>query len=86
MKKHYIRIAAGFVLILAIILATVGFLHKNNEEQAETAEGESKQVTLDWYVNYSWFVAGWGENLVSRTITEETRSILSHQKEMRMKS
>ncbi|MCR4588883.1 MAG: extracellular solute-binding protein [Lachnospiraceae bacterium] len=29
-------------------------------------------VTLSWYVNYSWFVTGWGENLVSKTITEET--------------
>lgn len=29
-------------------------------------------ITLDWYVNYSWFVTGWGENLVSKTITEET--------------
>ena len=29
-------------------------------------------VTLDWYVNYSWFVTGWGGNLVSDTITEET--------------
>lgn len=29
-------------------------------------------ITLDWYVNYSWFVAGWGDNLVSKKITEET--------------
>ena len=29
-------------------------------------------VTLDWYVNYSWFATPWGENLVSKTITEET--------------
>lgn len=29
-------------------------------------------VTLDWYVNYSWFALPWGENLVSKTITEET--------------
>ena len=29
-------------------------------------------ITLDWYINYSWFVTGWGENLVSKTITEET--------------
>ncbi len=29
-------------------------------------------VTLDWYVNYSWFVTGWGNNLVSQKITEET--------------
>lgn len=30
------------------------------------------KVTLEWYVNYSWFTTSWGENLVSRTITEET--------------
>ncbi len=29
-------------------------------------------ISLDWYVNYSWFVTGWGENLVSKSITEET--------------
>lgn len=29
-------------------------------------------ITLDWYVNYSWFATPWGENLVSETITEET--------------
>ncbi|WP_236354952.1 extracellular solute-binding protein [Konateibacter massiliensis] len=29
-------------------------------------------VTLDWYVNYSWFTTPWGENLVSKKITEET--------------
>lgn len=29
-------------------------------------------VTLDWYINYSWFSTPWGENLVSQTITEET--------------
>lgn len=29
-------------------------------------------VTFDWYINYSWFTTGWGENIVSRKITEET--------------
>lgn len=29
-------------------------------------------VSFDWYVNYSWFAAGWGENVVSKKITEET--------------
>lgn len=32
----------------------------------------SETVTLDWYINYSWFATPWGENLVSQTITEET--------------
>lgn len=30
------------------------------------------QEELEWYVNFSWFITGWGENLVSRKITEET--------------
>lgn len=30
------------------------------------------RVTLDWYVNYSWFTTPWGENLVSEKITGET--------------
>lgn len=29
-------------------------------------------VAFDWYINYSWFTTGWGENMVSRKITEET--------------
>ena len=32
----------------------------------------SEPVTLDWYVNYSWFTSTWGENLVSKAITDET--------------
>lgn len=27
---------------------------------------------LDWYINYSWFTAGWGNNHVTQKITEET--------------
>lgn len=30
------------------------------------------KVKLDWYINYAWFTTPWGENLVSKTITEET--------------
>ena len=29
-------------------------------------------ISLDWYINYSWFATPWGQNLVSQTITEET--------------
>ena len=29
-------------------------------------------ITLDWYINYSWFNTGWGSNVVSRAITENT--------------
>ncbi len=30
------------------------------------------QVTLDWYINFSWFTTTWGGNLVSDMITKET--------------
>jgi len=32
----------------------------------------SEPITLDWYINYSWYATPWGENLVSRSIMEET--------------
>lgn len=30
------------------------------------------KVTFTWYINFSWFTTPWGENLISKTITEET--------------
>ena len=42
-------------------------------DESKAREADTKEpVTLDWYVNYSWFATPWGENLVSKTITEET--------------
>lgn len=48
------------------------------QTQEDTAIGwqkyatEQEPVTLDWYINYSWFTAGWGKNVVSQKITEDT--------------
>ena len=64
-RKGVIRIA-----MIALCMAAFGGCGK--QEQTVTDNGGKEPVTLDWYVNYSWFVTGWGENLVSRTITEET--------------
>ncbi|MDO5298280.1 MAG: extracellular solute-binding protein [Clostridia bacterium] len=36
-----------------------------------------ENVTLEWYVNYSWFTTPWGGNLVSRAITERTGTDIS---------
>lgn len=33
---------------------------------------EKEPVTLDWYINYSWYATPWGGNVVSDAITEET--------------
>lgn len=43
------------------------------KQETEVAKIDSKEpLTLDWYINYSWFVTRWGNNLVTDTITEET--------------
>lgn len=45
-------------------------------EAAEVVPGwqqhKDDKVTLTWYINFSWFTTPWGENLISKTITEET--------------
>ncbi|MCM1107367.1 MAG: extracellular solute-binding protein [Blautia sp.] len=33
---------------------------------------DEEPVTLDWYINYSWFAMPWGGNVTSDAITEET--------------
>ena len=30
------------------------------------------KVSFDWYINYTWYTTPWGENVVSKAITEET--------------
>ena len=52
-----------------------------SQEPADTSTDEDmpawqkyamEPIKFDWYINYSWFTTGWGENVVSRKITEET--------------
>lgn len=45
---------------------------KEKEEEPGWKKYANDPVTLDWYINYSWFSSGWGENLVSKAITDET--------------
>lgn len=40
------------------------------QNMEETSSEEP--VTLDWYVNFSWFTTPWGENAVSKKITQDT--------------
>lgn len=42
------------------------------EDQPAWQRLAGEPVSFDWYINYSWFTTGWGENIVSRKITEET--------------
>ena len=77
MKKKWLALFLVAVLgTLTLETAACG------TEQTATGEKEEEQtaweryakddITLDWYVNYSWFATPWGNNLVSKTITDET--------------
>lgn len=64
MKNRMIMVALGMIMLC---LSGCGSTRK-----VEVEEKEQAYTTLDWYVNYSWFIAGWGDNIVSKKITEET--------------
>lgn len=42
------------------------------EKEPAWIELADEPVSLDWYINFSWFTSDWGSNLVSQKITEET--------------
>lgn len=74
MKKYWC------VLACAILLCGCGRTNDIAGEEAERSDAgltlceqhAEDAVTLNWYVNYSWFTVPWGENAVSRQITQDT--------------
>ncbi len=67
-------------MIMAIFSLASCVNDNNNDDETthvdEPSQGWRKnsdeKVTLDWYVNYSWFTTQWGDNVVSKKITEDT--------------
>ncbi len=75
-------------MALAVFLFAAGLFfgsaaHREEQPRTDAAErtGEDapawtrladEEVTLDWYINYSWYATPWGGNLVSDEITKET--------------
>lgn len=78
--------AVAVALIVSATVFTYKFTREQRRGEASSTqldnEGTGEEllwqreannpITLNWYINYSWFVTGWGENLVSKTITDET--------------
>lgn len=71
------RLAAAAAVLCLTGCAAV---NEGNTEAEHTAKdtpawqrlAEEEDITLDWYINYSWFATKWGGNAVSDAITEET--------------
>jgi len=82
-KQNKKLIGAGAVLFSLLVTGGCGkgVPIEAPNTTAETVEEEKlpswmlhaeDKVDLEWYVNYSWFRTVWGDNLVSKAITEET--------------
>jgi putative aldouronate transport system substrate-binding protein len=57
-----------FVFALTALLAAGGLF-----AQAEPAwKKDTSPVTLNWYVNFSWYNNNWGESLISKYVQEKT--------------
>lgn len=65
MKK---RITSIMVLALCMVITAAGLYACKEDEKTEKEEN----IKLSWYINFSWFTTGWGENIVSKAITDKT--------------
>lgn len=75
-----------YILIFCIIIFITGCEKKEtvtdkskdrvHSEESVNEPGWKKnagnKVTLDWYINFSWYTTTWGKNLVSKEITKDT--------------
>lgn len=73
------------VVVLLLLLVTVVAIYKiidmrignqggvvQESTSSSSEESGPEEITLEWYVNYSWFTTQWGGNVVSDAITEQT--------------
>lgn len=55
-----------------LLAAILGFCTGGADGQYVLASVNKDVTELDWYINYSWFQTKWGEDAVSKKITQET--------------
>lgn len=77
-----LRFAAAVLTGTILMTMALGCGDRQEKEPREEDSIESSipgwqlhaedKVSFDWYVNYSWYTTPWGENVVSKAITEET--------------
>ncbi len=58
-------------MIVVFLLSAIG-CGSPKEIGESVEEPVTEAVTFDWYINYSWYGTPWGDNMVSKAITEET--------------
>lgn len=61
-----------YISILLVFFGGILQGCKGEQEQIKGEDVSEEDVTFNWYINYSWYNTGFGENLVSKKITEDT--------------
>lgn len=73
------RIPKLLLMICSSLLLLTGCTEGETNEQDTVQEGlpawqklADEEITFEWYINYSWYTTPWGQNMVSKAITDET--------------
>lgn len=82
MKKQTER---GFRGIITLIVVSIFFISCNpfnekiktdkiinNKDSEEGWKMDTTPITFDWYIDFSWFTTKWGNNPVSKYVTDKT--------------
>lgn len=75
--EQQIRRRLGWAIKTALFLAITFMLiacgrNEFVDSDKEETVAENEPITLDWYINFTWYATPWGGNVVSDKITEET--------------
>jgi putative aldouronate transport system substrate-binding protein len=70
--KKSIAIAAALSLAMTGCGSSQNAAFDDKALSSSAQVADSDKVTFDWYINYSWFNTKWGDNAVSKAITERT--------------
>ena len=70
--KKLLKKSTAIAAALALVLTGCGDGRKAAGPDSTNSSRTSERVTFDWYINYSWFNTKWGDNAVSKAITDRT--------------
>lgn len=83
-KKRFMMVVAGISILASLMLVACGGSGGGSDKVLDNLpkldldentpgwKADNSPVTLDWYINFSWYTAEWGEDMVSQKITEDT--------------
>lgn len=71
------KVIISLIICILIMFTGCSAKEKNVIDKADDGTPGWKKyaqepITFDWYINYSWYTTPWGQNAVSKAITDET--------------